>query len=205
MQRDRSTARRQTSPARILGVTALLAIGSGASAFAARIEVTSRLDGTAGPSGQGGCTLRFAIVSANTDSAVNGCPAGSGADTIEVGKDDRAYGGSGQDRFLFGAFSLDNTADIVDMGIVALIKDFSHDDGDLIGLKGIPDDLNDITAYTYTFIGQDKFTGTAGEAERALVQDRLDSRDVPLDARELRRVGRTLGSAGDLDLDELVA
>ncbi len=44
------------------------------------ITVTSDSGGTGGPD----CTLRDAITAANTDTPTGGCPAGSGADTIEL-------------------------------------------------------------------------------------------------------------------------
>ena len=44
------------------------------------IIVTSDSGGTGGP----GCTLRDAITAANTDTPTGGCPAGNGADTIEL-------------------------------------------------------------------------------------------------------------------------
>lgn len=47
---------------------------------AATITVNSNLDGT--PAADASCTLREAIIAANTDTAFNGCAAGSGADTI---------------------------------------------------------------------------------------------------------------------------
>ena len=47
------------------------------------IIVTSDSGGTGGP----GCTLRGAIIAANTDAPVGSCPAGSGADTIELPAD----------------------------------------------------------------------------------------------------------------------
>ncbi|MGE3886220.1 MAG: choice-of-anchor Q domain-containing protein [Vicinamibacterales bacterium] len=51
-------------------------------AFAgATINVTTTADGV---EGNGNCTLREAIIAANTDSAVDTCPAGSGADTIAL-------------------------------------------------------------------------------------------------------------------------
>ena len=49
-------------------------------AQAATITVTSESGGTGGPD----CTLRDAITAANTNTATGGCPAGSGADTIEL-------------------------------------------------------------------------------------------------------------------------
>lgn len=52
-------------------MTLLLALGQG-QALAATIDV----DGT--------CTLADAIVAANNDIAISGCPAGSGADAITL-------------------------------------------------------------------------------------------------------------------------
>ncbi len=54
-----------------------------APARAAIITVTSDSGGTGGPD----CTIRDAITAANTDTAIGGCPAGSGADTIELPAD----------------------------------------------------------------------------------------------------------------------
>ena len=51
-----------------------------ATAGADTIVVTSDSGGTGGPD----CTLRDAITAANTNTATGGCPAGSGADTIEL-------------------------------------------------------------------------------------------------------------------------
>jgi CSLREA domain-containing protein len=51
------------------------------SAQAATIPVTTGTDGIAG---DGLCTLREAISSANSDTAVGGCPAGSGADEVAI-------------------------------------------------------------------------------------------------------------------------
>jgi CSLREA domain-containing protein len=73
-----------------LGLAALactVILPSAASALVpdATITVNTTADGTGGPD----CTLRDAIVAANTDTAVGGCSAGNGADTI-------AFGVSGQ-------------------------------------------------------------------------------------------------------------
>ncbi len=63
-------------------VFALLFVCLGAStASAATIEVTTPLDAVADDTL---CSLREAILSANTDTAVGGCTAGDGADTIEL-------------------------------------------------------------------------------------------------------------------------
>ncbi len=62
-----------------LAVLLVLLIATGPS-LAATITVTSTSGGTGGPD----CTLRDAITAANTDAAVGGCAAGSGADVIEL-------------------------------------------------------------------------------------------------------------------------
>ena len=68
----------------LLVVTALLmaalAVAPVPVAHAATINVTTTSGGTGGPD----CTLRDAITSANTDTATGGCPAGSGADIINL-------------------------------------------------------------------------------------------------------------------------
>jgi fibronectin-binding autotransporter adhesin len=63
----------------ILGGALLLLLGSAGAAQAAAIVVNSTADNVAV---DGSCTLREAISAANTDAAVDGCTAGSGADTI---------------------------------------------------------------------------------------------------------------------------
>lgn len=69
---------------RALGVLFLLAFGLGGpgAASAANITVNSSSDAV---SGAGPCTLREAVIAANTDTATGGCVAGSGADVITVG------------------------------------------------------------------------------------------------------------------------
>src|SRR5437899_746823 len=72
-----------TVPARTLCRLAALALGCFASpaAYAATILVTTTADEL---NADGDCSLRDAIQAANTDAAVDTCPAGSGADTIVV-------------------------------------------------------------------------------------------------------------------------
>ncbi len=63
-----------------------LSVLSGAphpAAAATTIVVDSTAD-PASPATDGNCTLREAVQAANTDTAVDGCPAGSGADTITL-------------------------------------------------------------------------------------------------------------------------
>jgi CSLREA domain-containing protein len=61
-------------------ILATLAVGI-SSAHAATITVNSTADSI---TDSGHCTLREAITAANTDAAFGGCPAGSGADTIDL-------------------------------------------------------------------------------------------------------------------------
>jgi CSLREA domain-containing protein len=63
-------------------VFAAVGVVGAASASAATIAVDSGADAV---SGAGACTLREAVIAANTDTATGGCPAGSGADTIVIG------------------------------------------------------------------------------------------------------------------------
>lgn len=64
-------------------VLGLLVVSIAAPAYAATINVTTRADQNG--NGLAQCSLREAIQAANTDSAFGGCPAGSGADTINLG------------------------------------------------------------------------------------------------------------------------
>ncbi len=61
-------------------VTLTTLVLAAASGGAETIIVTSDSGGTGGPT----CKLRDAITAANTDTPVGGCPAGNGADTIEL-------------------------------------------------------------------------------------------------------------------------
>ncbi|MEZ4367640.1 MAG: thrombospondin type 3 repeat-containing protein [Kofleriaceae bacterium] len=66
----------------VLMGTSLLGLGAVATpAFATEIVVDSTVDQV---TDDGNCTLREAVIAANTDSAVDGCEAGSGADTIRL-------------------------------------------------------------------------------------------------------------------------
>ena len=58
----------------------IVTLGSGGKVQAASITVDKTADGDA----NGSCTLWDAITAANKDTATNGCPGGSGADTITL-------------------------------------------------------------------------------------------------------------------------
>jgi CSLREA domain-containing protein len=82
------------------GGLALAALAAPA-ARAASIGVTTTADDTLV---NGNCTLREAIIAANTDTAVDACPAGSGADTISLpaGTYTLAIAGTNEDAALTG-------------------------------------------------------------------------------------------------------
>jgi CSLREA domain-containing protein len=65
----------------VLAVAAM-ALVLASPAHAATLSVNSTADEVAN---DGACTLREAIIAANTDAASGGCPAGSGADVIDMG------------------------------------------------------------------------------------------------------------------------
>jgi CSLREA domain-containing protein len=78
MQAQKRTRKASRFAALLVGAVSL-GLGLTTTASAASIQVNTLLDGSVA----GACTLRDAIAAANTDTAVNGCPAGSlGANTI---------------------------------------------------------------------------------------------------------------------------
>jgi len=71
---------------RTLGAVALLALAlllAGMPAARAAVITVTTFDDEHGTGG--GCSLREAVVAANTDAAFGGCPAGGGADTVALG------------------------------------------------------------------------------------------------------------------------
>jgi CSLREA domain-containing protein len=90
-------------------LAALLPFSGGQPAYAAAITVTTTDDEL---NADGDCSLREAIQAANTDAAVDACPAGSGADTITLpaGTYTLAIAGAGEDANATG--DLDITADL---------------------------------------------------------------------------------------------
>jgi CSLREA domain-containing protein len=86
-----------------------LCIGLAATAHGTTITVNSTADSLAV---DGNCTLREAIIAANTDTAVDACPAGSGADVVVVPAETYTLTlvGAGEDAAATG--DLDVTADL---------------------------------------------------------------------------------------------
>ena len=91
------------------GTALVLSLALAASAHATMITVTSTADSLVV---DGNCTLREAIIAANTDTAIDACPAGSGADVIVVpaGTYTLTLTGAGEDAAATG--DLDVTADV---------------------------------------------------------------------------------------------
>jgi CSLREA domain-containing protein len=91
----------------------------------------------------GACSLREAVLAANTDSAVDSCPAGSGADTIVVpaGTFTLSIAGSFEDRARTG--DLDLTADVTIAGSGSIIDANGIDrvievfEGSTVALSGL--------------------------------------------------------------------
>ncbi|MBL8094759.1 MAG: right-handed parallel beta-helix repeat-containing protein [Anaerolineales bacterium] len=85
------------------------ALASAKPATATTIQVTTTTDDRLN---NGNCTLREAIIAANTDAAVDGCPAGSGADTVllAAGSYGLSVAGTGEDAAATG--DLDVTEDL---------------------------------------------------------------------------------------------
>src|SRR5262245_1907614 len=102
-----SGGRRRTAARFVVGSLAFGVLRSAAGA--ATIVVTTLADDT---TVNGNCTLREAVIAANTDAAVDACAAGSGADVITVpaGTYVLTLVGAGEDGAATG--DLDLTADV---------------------------------------------------------------------------------------------
>ncbi|WP_294171690.1 calcium-binding protein, partial [uncultured Sphingomonas sp.] len=72
---------------------------------------------------------------------------------------DRAYGGAGSDEFIFGAGDLSGASN----SSADRVHDFSRDQGDRIRLDGIDADIIRGEDQSFAFIGENGFSGTAGE------------------------------------------
>ena len=87
----------------------VLCIGLAATAHGTTITVNSTDDSLAV---DGNCTLREAIIAANTDAAVDACPAGSGADVVVVPAGTYTLTLVGADEDAAATGDLDVTADL---------------------------------------------------------------------------------------------
>src|SRR5205814_1368529 len=92
---------------------ALTVAGPTRAADAATITVTDNTDGAAS---NGNCTLREAIIAANTDAPADACPAGSGPDVIVLAAATYSLtvAGANEDASLTG--DLDITSDVTIVG-----------------------------------------------------------------------------------------
>jgi CSLREA domain-containing protein len=93
----------------------------------------------------GNCSLREAIQAANTDTAVDNCPAGSGADTITLpaGTYTLTISGAGEDNNAKG--DLDITDDLTINGAGSTIIDANQLDRVLHVLSGVTVEVNGVT------------------------------------------------------------
>lgn len=106
----------------------------------------------------------------------DGLGGGDGDDVLDGGADndvlnggggkDTLTGGTGGDRFYFGSFG-DTLESALDTSRSDVITDFSHAQGDKIDLSSVgqngPLDGNNTDRLTFTFIGDQGFSGTPGE------------------------------------------
>jgi hypothetical protein len=101
-----------------VGVSLALAVGLAAVVHGATISVTATADSLAV---DGNCTLREAVIAANTDAAVDACPGGSGTDLVVVpaGTYTLTLAGALEDAAATG--DLDVTGDLVFSGAGALL------------------------------------------------------------------------------------
>jgi CSLREA domain-containing protein len=106
---------------RSFGFLTLLLVGVGA-ARAATIPVGSTADDV---TVNGNCTLREAVIAANTDTAVDACPAGSGADVITVpaGTYLLTLVGAGEDAAATGDLDVTTDVDLQGAGAASTIID----------------------------------------------------------------------------------
>lgn len=100
----------------------LLFIGESQTAYAASVTVTTTDDEL---NADGDCSLREAIEAANTDAAVDACPAGSGPDTIVVppGTYVLTLVGAGEDANATGDLDIANDITILGDGAATTIVD----------------------------------------------------------------------------------
>jgi CSLREA domain-containing protein len=98
----------------------VLVLGSASGALSTTITVNSNADSLAV---DGNCTLREAIIAANTDTAVDACAAGSGADVVMVpaGTYTLTLVGPGEDAGATGDLDVTASADIVGSPAGAII------------------------------------------------------------------------------------
>ena len=132
-------------PYRAVAVLALV-LGAVSGAQSTTIAVNSPADSLAI---DGNCTLREAIIAANTDTSVDACPAGSGADIVMVPPDTYILTlvGAGEDTAATGDLDLTASADIVGSPAGAIIDgngadrvldiDPAHTGGVIVGITNI--------------------------------------------------------------------
>ena len=99
--------------AAVLSLALVPALGIQPTLAGTQIKVTTTADGVVA---DGKCSLREAVIAANTDKAVGGCPAGHGADTIIVPAGSYVLSLAGQQENAGRTGDLDVTADVTIRG-----------------------------------------------------------------------------------------
>src|SRR4051812_26942966 len=131
--------RRRTAAAAVV----LVACAFAGSASAATIPVTTAADSLAA---DGACSLREAVIAANSDLPRSGCPAGLGVDTIELpaGTYVRSIGGFGENAAAAGDLDLTSNVTIHGAGAAVTTVDGARKDrvfdvvaGTVVTLEGI--------------------------------------------------------------------
>jgi len=109
----------------LVGLVALLFLSEGQPVDAATITVNTTDDEL---NADGDCSLREAIQAANTDAAVDTCPAGSGADTITLlaGTYTLSIAGAGEDANATGDLDITGDLTITGAGAATTIIDGAH-------------------------------------------------------------------------------
>jgi CSLREA domain-containing protein len=93
----------------VIGASGFVLFGPGSAAYATTITVNTVQDEL---NADGNCSLREAIQAANTDSAVDGCAAGSGADTIVLAAGTYTLSIVGRDENASASGDLDITSNL---------------------------------------------------------------------------------------------
>lgn len=159
-------------------VTAALLTAGADPAAAATIQVTTTADQYAGGTGSA-CSLREAVVAANTDQSFGGCPAGSGRDTIRVpaGTYLLSRTGAGEDAAVTGDLDLTRRVSIEGAGREKTIIDGEGTDR-VLEIHGVPVRLSGVTIAdggVVDFGGGIKGTGNGSALDllRSTVRDNI--------------------------------
>jgi CSLREA domain-containing protein len=125
-------------------VALLAAVGNVQPAYSATITVNTIDDEL---NSDGDCSLREAVQAANTDTAVDGCAAGSGADTIDVpaGTHTLSISGAGEDANATGDLDITDDLTITGVGTTSTVIDGAGIDRVFSTLSGATVEMTGVT------------------------------------------------------------